>query len=170
MSTNFACFQATFAIKCISIHLSFDAFSRLCSSPRIPDFVGDSARASAVISPSTSSALFHARAARWDLEAPHSRPSRWGVNIPNVSEWIIRELLLWSHQQASLQSAAASANWDLAAPDNPHSRNWGGVNTTLNNTVRRVCGSRRDELIGAIPQEEGLDETPIPNLNSSITC
>ena len=60
-----------------------------------------------------SSTLVHTT--RWDLEAPHSRPSRWGVNIPNVSEWIIRELSgrEWSHQAALL---SASPIWDLAAP------------------------------------------------------
>ena len=59
---------------CISdaIFLFFDAFPVSAVSPRIPDFVDDSARASAVISPAaaaaepaSSSALFHARPHCW---------------------------------------------------------------------------------------------------------
>ena len=146
----------------LSLLLSFDAFPVSGVSPRIPDFVGDSARASAVISPAaaaaepaSSSALFHARPhCWWDLEAPHSRPSRWGVNIPNVSEWIIREGMI-SPSSASLRFAHLRLG---GAQFNPHSRipRWG-----VNNTIRGVCRQNTngtwmgssDDLIGAIPQQ-----------------
>ena len=111
-------------------------FSVSAVSPRIPNFVGDSARASAVISPAAlraaaaalSSTLVHA--ARWDLEAPHSRPSRWGVNIPPCRQMNHPR---WGNDLTRQRRLAHLRLGGAPPTQNPHSRipRW-----EVNNSIR----------------------------------